>query len=133
VPVGETDGGPAEAPDAVYPHILTTGRVLAHYQSGAQTRRVAELVAAEPQAYVQLHPHLADRLGIADGAPVRVVTRRGSLVAPARLSAGIRADTVFVPFHFPGTQRANSLTNPALDPVSRMPAFKVCAARVEPA
>jgi assimilatory nitrate reductase catalytic subunit len=124
---------PVELPDASYPQILTTGRLLAHYQSGAQTRRVAALAEAEPEAYVQLHPHLAGRLGIADGAPVRVTSRRGSLVAPARVSAAIRSDTVFVPFHFAGTQRANALTNPVLDPTSRMPSFKVCAVRVEPA
>jgi assimilatory nitrate reductase catalytic subunit len=131
--VDAADGHPAEVPDAAYPLYLTTGRVLAHYQSGAQTRRIAELVEAEPEAYVQIHPHVASRLGIAEGAPVRVTSRRGSLIAPARLSTAIRPDTVFVPFHFPGAQRANTLTNPALDPVSRMPAFKVCAARVEPA
>ncbi len=120
-----------EEPDAGYPVVLTTGRVLAQYQSGAQTRRVAALNAAEPGPYVELHPRLADRLGIADGEPVAVVSRRGRAVAPARVSPAIRPDTVFMPFHWPGEGRANSLTNPALDPVSRMPEFKVCAVRVE--
>lgn len=123
----------AEEPDADYPLYLTTGRVLAQYQSGAQTRRVAELNAAAPGPFVQLHPHLADRLGIADGDPVAVTSRRGRAVAPARVSRGIRPDTVFMPFHWPGEGRANTLTNPALDPTSRMPEFKVCAVRVEPA
>ncbi|WP_369356592.1 molybdopterin oxidoreductase family protein [Streptomyces sp. cg2] len=120
-----------EEPDAGYPVVLTTGRVLAQHQSGAQTRRVAALNAAEPGPYVELHPRLADRLGIADGEPVAVVSRRGRAVAPARVSPAIRPDTVFMPFHWPGEGRANSLTNPALDPASRMPEFKVCAVRVE--
>ncbi|QHC21209.1 molybdopterin oxidoreductase family protein [Streptomyces sp. GS7] len=121
----------AEETDAAYPVVLTTGRVLAQYQSGAQTRRVAELNAAEPGPYVQLHPQLAERLGVADGEPVAVVSRRGRAVAPARVSGAIRPDTVFMPFHWAGEGRANSLTNPALDPVSRMPEFKVCAVRIE--
>ena len=123
----------AEETDDAYPVVLTTGRVLAQYQSGAQTRRVAELNAAEPGPFVQLHPRLADRLGIADGEPVAVTSRRGRAVAPARVSAAIRPDTVFMPFHWPGEGRANTLTNPALDPTSRMPEFKVCAVRVEAA
>ncbi|SEN28168.1 assimilatory nitrate reductase catalytic subunit [Actinacidiphila rubida] len=121
----------AEEPSAEYPYYLTTGRVLAQYQSGAQTRRVRELNAAEPGPFVQLHPRLAARLGVAEGEPLAVTSRRGRVVAPARLSAAIRQDTVFMPFHWPGEGRANTLTNPALDPVSRMPEFKVCAVRLE--
>ncbi|WP_218824451.1 molybdopterin oxidoreductase family protein [Asanoa hainanensis] len=117
----------AEEPDADFPLYLTTGRVLTQYQSGAQTRRIAAL-PGDP--YVELHPDLASRIGVDDGAPVTVATRRGSATAPARVSTTIRADTVFVPFHYGG---ANLLTNPALDPISRMPEFKVCAARVAPA
>ncbi|WP_340561663.1 molybdopterin oxidoreductase family protein [Streptomyces sp. GSL17-111] len=121
----------AEEPDAEYPVLLTTGRVLAQYQSGAQTRRVAELNAAAPGPFVQLHPRLAERHGIAEGDPVAVTSRRGRAVAPARVTRDIRPDTVFMPFHWPGAGRANSLTNPALDPTSRMPEFKVSAVRVE--
>lgn len=117
--------GPAETPDRDYPVHLTTGRVLAQYQSGSQTRRIRDLPDTGP--FVELHPLLAMRIGTCDGEPVRVETRRGELVAPARLSEGIRPDTVFVPFHWAG---ANRLTNDALDPASRMPEFKVCAARV---
>ncbi|SDK59792.1 assimilatory nitrate reductase catalytic subunit [Streptomyces indicus] len=123
----------AEETDAEYPVVLTTGRVLAQYQSGAQTRRVPELNAAAPGPFVQLHPRLADRIGVGEGDPVAVVSRRGRAVAPARITAGIRADTVFMPFHWPGEGRANSLTHPALDPASRMPEFKVCAVRLEAA
>ncbi|GAA4363350.1 molybdopterin oxidoreductase family protein [Nocardioides caricicola] len=117
--------GPAEPVDAAYPLHLTTGRVLAQYQSGAQTRRVRELPDAGP--FVELHPMLADRIGAYDGRPVVVSTRRGELKAPARVVDTIRPDTVFVPFHWVG---ANRLTNDALDPSSRMPEFKVCAAAV---
>jgi assimilatory nitrate reductase catalytic subunit len=122
----------AEEPDAEYPLHLTTGRVLAQYQSGAQTRRVAELNSAAPGPFVELHPRLARRLGVADGEPLAVVSRRGRVVAPARITEAIRPDTVFMPFHWPGPGRANTLTNPALDPTSKMPEFKVCAVRIEP-
>lgn len=117
--------GPAEPTDAAYPVHLTTGRVLAQYQSGAQTRRVADLPDDGP--FVELHPMLADRIGAYDGEPVVVATRRGELKAPARVVTTIRPDTVFVPFHWVG---ANRLTSDALDPASRMPEFKVCAAAV---
>ncbi|RIV38656.1 molybdopterin oxidoreductase family protein [Micromonospora radicis] len=120
----------AEEVCAEYPLYFTTGRVLAQYQSGTQTRRVAALRQAAPTAFVELHPDLADRLGIADGEPVRVSSRRGEFQAPARLSPTIRPDTVFAPFHWGGTARANSVTNDAVDPISGMPEFKICAVRV---
>ncbi|MGN6333550.1 MAG: molybdopterin oxidoreductase family protein [Motilibacteraceae bacterium] len=123
--------GPAEDVDEHYPLLLTTGRVLAQYQSGTQTRRVAGLVDAAPEAFVEVAPDVADLLGLVEGEQVRVVSRRGTAVAPLRISDAIRADTVFMPFHWPGEQRANTLTNPALDPVSRMPELKVCAVRLE--
>ncbi|MEE6260424.1 molybdopterin oxidoreductase family protein [Plantactinospora sonchi] len=116
-----------------YPVYLTTGRVLAQYQSGAQTRRIGPLRTAAPNAFVELHPDLAARLGVEDGDEVRVTSRRGEMRAPARLTPTIRPDTVFAPFHWAGTARINSVTSDALDPVSRMPEFKVCAVRVEKA
>ncbi|MFE3185643.1 molybdopterin oxidoreductase family protein [Streptomyces violascens] len=122
---------PDEETDADYPVVLTTGRVLAQYQSGAQTRRVPELNAAAPGAYVEMHPLLAGRIGVGDGDPVTVTSRRGRATAPARVTGAIRSDTVFMPFHWAGEGRANNLTNPALDPVSKMPEFKACAVRVE--
>ncbi|MFJ7132270.1 molybdopterin oxidoreductase family protein [Streptomyces fungicidicus] len=121
----------AEEPDDEYPVLLTTGRVVAQYQSGAQTRRVDELNAAAPGPFVELHPRLAERLGAAEGDPVAVVSRRGRAVASARITTAIRPDTVFMPFHWAGEGRANTLTNPALDPTSRMPEFKACAVRLE--
>jgi assimilatory nitrate reductase catalytic subunit len=122
--------GPAEVTDTEYPLVLTTGRVLSQYQTGTQTRRVPSLLAAEPEGFVEIHPDTAVSLGIANGAPVRLFTRRGQAVMPARHSRNIRFDTLFVPFHWAG---ANLLTNAALDPISRIPEFKVCAARAEPA
>ena len=125
--------GAAEPVDETYPLYLTTGRVMSQYQSGTQTRRVDSLNYASPDAFVEMHPTIAKRHGISDGATVLVRTRRGEAAARARLTSSIRPDTIFVPFHWGGSQRANLLTNPALDPSSRMPEFKVCAAQIEPA
>ncbi|MEN3305045.1 MAG: assimilatory nitrate reductase catalytic subunit [Micromonosporaceae bacterium] len=121
----------AEEPDAAYPLYLTTGRVLAQYQSGAQTRRVAALTTVAPHAFIEVHPDTAAALSIADGETVRVVSRRGVIEAPARVVPTIRPDTVFAPFHWPDLARANNATLDALDPVSRMPGFKACAVRLE--
>ncbi|USX56765.1 molybdopterin oxidoreductase family protein [Lentzea sp. HUAS12] len=125
--------GPAEPPDGEFPLQATTGRVLQHYQSGAQTRRIGELLAAVPEMYVEVHPDTASRAGLAAGESAHVVSRRGTVTAVVRCVPSMRPDAVFLPFHFPGDGRANLLTNPALDPTSRMPEFKVCAVRLEPA
>jgi assimilatory nitrate reductase catalytic subunit len=122
----------AELPDEAYPLRATTGRVLAHYQSGAQTRHVAELTAVEPEAFVEVHPDTAARAGLASGAWAQVTSRRGTVRARVRCVPTLRPDTVFLPFHFAADGAANLLTNPALDPVSRMPEFKVCAVRLAP-
>ncbi len=119
--------GAAEQPCSDYPVHLTTGRVLAHYQSGAQTRRIRTLNDSADGPFIELHPMLAGRIGAIDGEPLLIRTRRGEMKAPARVVTTIRPDTVFVPFHWVG---ANRLTNDALDPASRMPEFKVCAAAV---
>ena len=121
----------AEEPDYEYPLYLTTGRVMAQYQSGTQTRRVEALQNSCPRPFVEIHPSMARTYGIKEGDEVRLTTRRGTALLAAQLSAAIRMDTLFVPFHFPGSGRANLLTNPALDPISRMPEFKVCAVRIE--
>ena len=123
--------GPAELPDMEYPYVLTTGRVLAHYQTGAQTRHVPELCAAEPVPFVEIHPDTARGLHISDGDAVRLSTRRGEATVRARLSRDIRMDVLFAPFHWGGAATINALTNPALDPVSKIPEFKVCAVRAE--
>ncbi|MEV5967988.1 molybdopterin oxidoreductase family protein [Kribbella sp. NPDC051952] len=116
--------------NAEAPIYLITGRLLQHYQSGAQTRRVPELAEAEPEVYAEIHPRVAAQLGISHGRPIRLRTARGSMVLPARVTADVRPDTVFVPFHYGGAGAVNELTNDALDPVSRMPEFKVCAVEV---
>jgi len=122
---------PAEVPDAEYPMYLTTGRVMAHYQSGSQTRRVTALDKAAPEPFVEIHPAAARGFGIATNDTVRLTTRRGCAVMKAHLSAAIRMDTLFSPFHWGGIGRVNLLTNPALDPISKMPEFKVCAVRIQ--
>ncbi|MCP2255269.1 assimilatory nitrate reductase catalytic subunit [Prauserella aidingensis] len=122
--------GPAEPPDAEFPLQATTGRVLQHYQSGAQTRAVPELADVVPDAHIEVHPDTAARAGLAAGEVAVVESRRGAVTAPVRCVPSMRPDVVFVPFHFPGGQRANLITNPVLDPTSRMPEFKVCAARL---
>ena len=121
----------AEEPDAEFPLYLTTGRVLAHYQSGTQTRRVAKLTELSAAPYAELHPHTAKRHGLVDGDDVMLRTRRGAARFKVKITRTIREDTVFVPFHWGDGQAANRLTNPALDPVSRMPEFKVCAVKIE--
>ena len=121
----------AEDIDAEYPVYLTTGRLLRHYQSGAQTRRVTALREAEPEPFVEMHPDLALACSLADGDRVRVVSRRGAAEGLVRVTDAIRADTVFMPFHWGGAASANLVTNPALDAVSKMPEFKVCAVRLE--
>ncbi|HEY3610143.1 MAG TPA: molybdopterin dinucleotide binding domain-containing protein, partial [Pseudonocardiaceae bacterium] len=131
VPVDFT--GHAEPVDEEFPLHATTGRVLQHYQSGAQTRLVPELLAAAPEVFVEIHPDTAAGADLVDGGFAWVTSRRGRMRARVRCVASMRWDVVFLPFHFPGSGRANLVTNPALDPVSRMPEFKTCAVRIEPA
>jgi assimilatory nitrate reductase catalytic subunit len=119
----------AEVPDADYPLFFTTGRYKEHYNSGAQTRRVPQLEDAKPEPRVQIHPRLAQELGVLEGQSLIIESRRGSLSMSAVISRDIRPDTLFAPFHWGGKQAANLLTIPALDPQSRMPEFKICAVR----
>jgi assimilatory nitrate reductase catalytic subunit len=123
--------GLTESPDAEFPYFLTTGRVLQQYQSGTQTRRVTSLNDAAPEAVVSMHDALARRIGVRTGDMVRLRSRRGTAVM--RVSAGqdMHPDTVFAPFHYGGGGAVNLLTNPALDPYSKMPEFKACAVAIE--
>ena len=122
---------PAEDVDDQYPIILTTGRVVSQFLSGSQTRRIGPLVAQHPEPEVEMHPRLAERLGVRDGERVRVVSQRGDIVLAAHVVATIRPDTVFIPYHWPGARSANRLTLRAYDPVAGIPGFKVAAVRIE--
>jgi len=128
--VATTPGAPADDLVTERPVYLVTGRVLAHYQSGAQTRRVSALTKAAAEPFVELHPQLARRLAVDDGDDVAVTSPRGTAVARARITTAIRPDTVFMPFHWSGEGMANAVTNDATDPISGMPEFKVCAVSV---
>jgi assimilatory nitrate reductase catalytic subunit len=122
---------PAEDVDAEYPIILTTGRVVSQFLSGTQTRRIGPLVRQCEEPYVEMHPTLAARLGVAHGQRVRVVSRRGEVTLECQVVKTIRPDTIFIPYHWAEEKSANRLTVRALDPVSKIPEFKVCAVRVE--
>jgi assimilatory nitrate reductase catalytic subunit len=124
---------PSEDVDAEYPIFFTTGRVVSQYLSGNQTRRIGPLVDQYPEPLCEMHPLLAAKLGIADGDMVLVSTRRGEMRVPAQIVKTIRPDTVFIPYHWPGKKSANLLTKRALDPISKIPDYKVCACRVEKA
>ncbi len=119
-----------EEPDTQYPLWFTTGRYKEHYNSGAQTRMVPKLLDARPEPKLQVHPRVAARLGLVSDGTVVAESRRGRVEFRVALSPDIRPDTVFAPFHWGGRQAANILTNPALDPTSRMPEFKICAVRL---
>lgn len=121
----------AEMPDEEYPLILTTGRSLYHYHTGTMTRRVAAIDEHKPHNEVEIHPATAKLYGINDGDMVRLSTRRGSIELKARITENIKEGVVFTTFHF-GEAAANHLTNSAaLDPVAKIPEFKVSAARIE--
>jgi assimilatory nitrate reductase catalytic subunit len=124
---------PAEDVDAEYPLILTTGRVVSHFLSGAQTRRIGPLVDHCPEPFIELHPKLAAQLGIADGDLATAETRRGAITLRAAVVKTIRPDTIFVPYHWPGEKSANRLTIAAQDPISKIPEYKVCAVRLRKA
>ncbi len=124
---------PAEEPDEEYPMILTTGRVIYHYLSGNQTRRTPFLKEMAPYPWVEIHEQTAARLGIKESDWVTVRTRRGEMTAPALVVRSIRPDTLFIPYHYGHTQAVNQLTNPVLEPMFKIPEYKVCAAVATPA
>ena len=123
----------AELTDKDFPFLLTTGRQLFQYHTGSMTRRVKPIHAVSPEAYIEINPADAQRLAIEDGASVRVSSRRGSILVKARVSKWPGAGVVFIPFHFKESA-ANALTSSkSLDPLSKIPSFKVSAVRIEKA
>jgi formate dehydrogenase alpha subunit len=121
---------PAELPDDDYPLILTTGRSLFHFHTGTMSRKVKGLNVFKNEEQVEMNPRDAAALGVADGDMVRVVSRRGAVVAKACLTDDSPAGVVFMTFHF-AESPTNRLTNPALDPVAKIPEYKVSAVRIE--
>lgn len=124
---------PTEDVDDEYPLILTTGRVVSQFLSGEQTRRIGPLVDNYPEPRIEMHPALAEQMGIADGDWVTAETRRGDTTLRAMVVKTIRPDTIFIPYHWPGRKSANQLTISAQDPISKIPEYKVCAVRVRKA
>jgi formate dehydrogenase major subunit len=123
---------PAEVPDAEYPLVLMTGRQLEHWHTGAMTRRAGVLDSLEPGPTASLNPRTLARYGITPGELIRVTTRRGSIELIARADLAIEEKMVFIPFAYVEAA-ANILTNPQLDPVGKIPEYKYCAVRIEPA
>lgn len=119
-----------ELPDAEYPFVLNTGRLLEHWHTGTMTRRATALDALQPNAFAEFHPDDLTSRGIGDGETVTVSSRRGSIRIEARASSRILPGNVFIPFHF-REAAANALTNDVLDPVGKIPEFKFCAVKVE--
>ncbi len=124
---------PVDDVDADFPLFLTTGRVVSQFLSGTQTRRIGPLVKQYPEPRIELHPRLADKLGIADGEWTTCETRRGVITLKAMVVTTIRPDTLFIPYHWAGEKSVNRLTVAAQDPISKIPQFKVCACRVRKA
>jgi formate dehydrogenase major subunit len=121
---------PDEVPDETYPMVLTTGRLLEHWHTGAMTRRASVLDRIEPEAVAHVAPSVLETLGILPGQRVRVTTRRNVIELTARADRDVSPGMVFIPFCY-AEAAANLLTNPALDPLGKIPEFKYCAARIE--
>jgi predicted molibdopterin-dependent oxidoreductase YjgC len=127
--------GPSELPDEAYPLTLTTGRIMFHFHTGTMTRRSEKLDHEVPDAYVEMHPDDAAGVGLrrvaGNGSKrVRVSSRRGQIELDAFVTPRIKPGVIFIPFHF-AEAAANALTNTALDPIAKIPEFKVCAVKVE--
>jgi formate dehydrogenase major subunit len=123
---------PAEVPDREYPLVLITGRQLEHWHTGAMTRRAEVLDLLEPAPTASLNPITLDRYGVKPGQMVRVTTRRGTIELTARADRAIQEGTIFIPFAYVEAA-ANVLTNPQLDPIGKIPEYKYCAVKIEPA
>jgi predicted molibdopterin-dependent oxidoreductase YjgC len=120
---------PDEMPDEEFPLILDTGRRLYHYHTGAMSRK-GMLNEQMPHDYLEINCADAERFGIGDGDQVRVISRRGAMEIRAQISDVVPPGIVFSSFHFTETP-VNRLTNPKLDPISKIPELKICAVKVE--
>lgn len=120
----------AELPDAEYPLILTTGRMLYQFHTGSMTRKSRGLETLGGQAYIEINPKDAIKMGIIDGDMIRVSSRRGQVSVRADLTLRVKEGVVFMPFHF-AEAAVNRLTNPVTDPISKIPEYKVCAVKIE--
>jgi formate dehydrogenase major subunit len=121
---------PEELPDKEYPYMLTTGRIYVHYHTGTMTRRSPSLNKEVEEGFVEINPRQAKELGIRQGEKIKVLSRRGEIEIKADLSERMERNTIFIPFHFVESA-ANMLTNPAFDPIAKIPEFKVCAVKIE--
>ena len=121
----------AELPDEEYPFILTTGRTMFQYHSGSMSRRSPKLEQEAPEPYVEINPSDAEKIGLNGAKRVRVSSRRGSIELAVRLTERIKPGVIFIPFHY-AEAAANALTHAALDPIARIPEYKICAVKVEP-
>ncbi|PKL51438.1 MAG: formate dehydrogenase subunit alpha [Nitrospira bacterium HGW-Nitrospira-1] len=119
-----------ELPDKEYPFILSTGRQLFHYHTGSMTRKVPELNKVAPGPYIEINPDDAKKFKIQNGSLLKVSSKRGSITLKALISGRPLKGMVFIPFHYKEAA-ANILTNPQLDPICKIPEFKVCAVRIE--
>ncbi|MCJ7525446.1 MAG: formate dehydrogenase subunit alpha [Candidatus Aminicenantes bacterium] len=121
---------PAEWPDAEYPFLLSTGRILYHYHTGSMSRRTVALPQYVAGPYMEMHAQDMKKMAIVDGEEVRVASRRGEIRIPAQESPRVDLGSVFIPFHF-AEAAANVLTNDAFDPIAKIPEFKVAACQIE--
>lgn len=132
VVVPNTPEVPKEEVSEEYPLLLTTGRVMSHYLTGVQTRKSPALAARNVESFMEIHPKTAKKYRIQDQTLVKIESARGSIVVRSKWSETIRPDTVFVPFHWTDSQNVNLLVSKNLDPICKMPGFKVSSVKVSP-
>ncbi len=120
-----------ELPDAEYPIVLTTGRVLYHWHGGEMTRRAQGLLEVYPESLIEINPEDAIKIGLNGSRTVKVTSRRGEMIAEAIITDRVSPGVIFGNFHFPGAQNINNVTIAALDPIAKIPEYKVCAVKIE--
>ncbi|CAM3582061.1 assimilatory nitrate reductase catalytic subunit [Aeromicrobium ponti] len=130
IPVSNTSEIAKEATDGEYPLFLTTGRVISHYLTGVQTRKSPSLAARNFESFAEIHPETAKKFGIQNKSLIKIKSKKGSIIVRSQWTEDIRQDTIFVPFHWAENQNVNLLVSDQLDPVCRMPGFKVTAVNV---